>query len=320
MKAIQFQKTGGPEVFEYVDVPEPKAGQGQVLVDLQYIGVNYTDISTRTTYNGKFPFIPGVEGAGVVEAAGEGVTDLAPGDKVAFAGASRVYAQKTLAQATRAVKLPPGLDTKIGAAAMLQGMTAHYLTHSTYPVKKGDTILVHAGAGGTGQMIIQIAKMLGAAVITTVSTEAKAKIAREAGADHVILYTQQDFAEEVKKITAGAGLPVVYDSVGKTTFDKSLECLRPRGYMVQFGSSSGPVPPVSASTLQARSLFWTRPGLLHHTATRQELLWRANDVLKWAQEGKLRVSIFQVFPLREAAAAHRELQGRQTTGKLLLQP
>jgi NADPH2:quinone reductase len=249
MKAIQFQKTGGPEVFEYVDVAEPKAGQGQVLVDLQYIGVNYTDISTRTTYNGKFPFIPGVEGAGMVEAAGEGVTDFAPGDKVAFAGASRVYAQKTLAQATRAVKLPPGLDTKMGAAAMLQGMTAHYLTHSTYPVKKGDTILVHAGAGGTGQMIIQIAKMLGATVIATVSTEAKAKIARETGADHVILYTQQDFAEEVKKITAGVGLPVVYDSVGKTTFDKSLECLRPRGYMVQYGSSSGSVPPVTAATL-----------------------------------------------------------------------
>ena len=322
MKAIRVKTLGGPEVLTLEDIPDPKPGPGEAVVKLEAAGLNYIDVYYRTgLYKAQLPITLGVEGGGVVTEVGPNVTEVKVGDRVAYSGVLGSYAQFAAVPAARLVKLPEGLDGKAGAAAMLQGMTAHYLSHATYPLKPGDWCLVHAAAGGVGLLLCQMAKMRGARVIGTVSTEAKAKLAREAGADEVILYTTQDFEAEVKRITGGAGVPVVYDSVGKTTFDKSLNCLAPRGVMVLYGQSSGPVPSLDPAILnQKGSLFLTRPSLVHHTATRQELLQRSGDVLGWIKAGKLKLRIDLTLPLAQAADAHRQLEGRQTTGKVLLIP
>ena len=322
MKAIRVKALGGPEVLTLEDIPDPKPGPGEAVVKLEAAGLNYIDVYYRTgLYKAQLPITLGVEGGGVVTEVGPNVTEVKAGDRVAYSGVLGSYAQFAAVPAARLVKLPEGLDGKMGAAAMLQGMTAHYLSHATYPLKPGDWCLVHAAAGGVGLLLCQMAKMRGARVIGTVSTEAKAKLARAAGADEVILYTTQDFEAEVKRITGGAGVPVVYDSVGKTTFDKSLNCLAPRGVMVLYGQSSGPVPSLDPAILnQKGSLFLTRPSLVHHTATRQELLQRSGDVLGWIKAGKLKLRIDLTLPLAQAADAHRQLEGRQTTGKVLLIP
>jgi len=322
MKAIRIKTLGGPEVLTLEDIPDPKPGPGEAVVKLEAAGLNYIDVYYRTgLYKAQLPITLGVEGGGVVTEVGPNVTEVKAGDRVAYSGVLGSYAQFAAVPAARLVKLPEGLDGKMGAAAMLQGMTAHYLSHATYPLKPGDWCLVHAAAGGVGLLLCQMAKMRGARVIGTVSTEAKAKLARAAGADEVILYTTQDFEAEVKRITGGAGVPVVYDSVGKTTFDKSLNCLAPRGVMVLYGQSSGPVPSLDPAILnQKGSLFLTRPSLVHHTATRQELLQRSGDVLGWIKAGKLKLRIDLTLPLAQAADAHRQLEGRQTTGKVLLIP
>jgi NADPH:quinone reductase len=322
MKAIRVKALGGPEVLTLEDIPDPKPAPGEAVVKLEAAGLNYIDVYYRTgLYKTQLPITLGVEGGGVVTEVGPNVTEVKVGDRVAYSGVLGSYAQFAAVPAARLVKLPEGLDGKAGAAAMLQGMTAHYLSHATYPLKPGDWCLVHAAAGGVGLLLCQMAKMRGARVIGTVSTEAKAKLAREAGADEVILYTKQDFEAEVKRITGGAGVPVVYDSVGKTTFDKSLNCLAPRGVMALYGQSSGPVPPLDPAILnQKGSLFLTRPSLVHHTSTREELLQRSGDVLGWIKAGKLKLRIDLTLPLAQAADAHRQLEGRQTTGKVLLIP
>ena len=322
MKAIRIKTLGGPEVLTLEDIPDPKPGPGEAVVKLEAAGLNYIDVYYRTgLYKAQLPITLGVEGGGVVTEVGPNVAEVKVGDRVAYSGVLGSYAQFAAVPAARLVTLPEGLDGKAGAAAMLQGMTAHYLSHTTYPLKPGDWCLVHAAAGGVGLLLCQMAKMRGARVIGTVSTEAKAKLAREAGADEVILYTTQDFEAEVKRITGGAGVPVVYDSVGKTTFDKSLNCLAPRGVMVLYGQSSGPVPSLDPAILnQKGSLFLTRPSLVHHTATREELLQRSGDVLGWIKAGKLKLRIDLTLPLAQAAAAHRQLEARQTTGKVLLIP
>jgi NADPH2:quinone reductase len=320
MKAIQVLETGGPEKMQLVDVPTPQPGPKQALVRIAASGVNFIDIYFRTgLYKADFPIALGSEGAGTVEAVGVEVTEVAPGDRVAYAMARGSYAEYALVPAAQLVKLPDGLDFQTAAAAMLQGMTAHYLTHSTYALKQGDSCLVHAAAGGAGGLVVQMAKMLGARVFGTVSTDEKAQVARGHGADEVILYTRQDFEVEVKRLTGGRGVDVVYDSVGKTTFDQGLNCLRPRGLMVLFGQSSGPVPPFELTTLNGKgSLYVTRPSLAHYLLTRDELLWRAGDVLQWLSSGKLKLRIDRTYPLAEAAAAHRDLESRKTAGKLLL--
>jgi NADPH2:quinone reductase len=320
MKRIQVSETGGPEKMQLADVPTPVPGPGQALVRIASSGVNFIDVYFRTgLYKADLPVTLGSEAAGTVEAVATGVTEVAPGDRVAYAMARGSYAEYAVVPAAQLVKLPAHLDFPTAAAAMLQGMTAHYLTHSTFPLKNGDTCLVHAAAGGAGGLIVQMAKMLGARVFGTVSTQAKAEIARSHGADEVILYTERDFQAEVRRLTAGRGVDVVYDSVGKTTFDKSLNCLRPRGLMALFGQSSGPVPPFDPAILNARgSLFLTRPSLGHHLLTREELLWRAGDVLGWLDSGKLKLRIHHTYPLADAAAAHRDLESRKTAGKLLL--
>jgi len=320
MKAVRVHKYGGPEVLtlEEIPVPEPKAGEARVKIEAA--GVNYIDIYQRTgLYPMKTPFTLGTEGAGIVDAVGPDVTEVKKGDRVGYAMIPGSYAEYAIVSAARLVPIPSNIEARLAAALLLQGMTAHYLTHNTYPLKKGDTALIHAAAGGVGLLLIQIAKQLGATVIGTVSTEAKAKLAKEAGADHVILYTQTDFLAEVKKLTDGRGLEVVYDSVGQTTFDKSLECLKPRGYMVLFGQSSGPVAPFDPARLAARgSLFLTRPSLAHYSLDRAELLQRASDIFNWAAAGTLKVRIDKSFPMAEAAEAHRQLEGRKTTGKVIL--
>jgi NADPH2:quinone reductase len=290
------------------------------LVKIMASGVNFIDIYFRMgLYKADLPIVLGNEGAGVVDAVGPEVTDLAVGDRVAYAMTRGSYAEYAVVPAAQLVKIPEGLDFQHAAAAMLQGMTAHYLTHSTYPLKSGDTCLVHAAAGGAGGLIVQMAKMLGARVFGTVSTDEKARIAREHGADETILYTKQDFEAEVKRLTNGRGVDVVYDSVGKTTFDQSLGSLRPRGLLALFGQSSGPVPPFDPNILNGKgSLYLTRPSLGHYVATRDELLWRAGDVLNWIAAGKLKLRIDRAYPLSDAAAAHRDLEGRKTAGKLLL--
>jgi NADPH:quinone reductase len=322
MRAVRVHKYGGPEVLtiDEVPIPEPKAGEARVKIEA--IGVNYIDIYQRTgLYPLKTPFTLGTEGAGIVDAVGPNVTEVKKGERVGYAMIPGSYAEYAIVPAARLVPIPPNIDARSAAALMLQGMTAHYLTHSTYPLKKGDTALIHAAAGGVGHLLIQIAKQLGATVIGTVSTEAKAKLAKEMGADHLILYTQNDFLAEVKKLTEGRGVNVVYDSVGQTTFDESLDCLRPRGYLVLFGQSSGPVPPFDPGKLAAKgSLFLTRPSLAHYTLERSELLQRANDVFNWTATEKLKVRIDKTFPLAEAAEAHRQLEGRKTTGKVILLP
>jgi len=304
------------------DVPTPAPGRGEVLVKIEAIGVNYTDIYTRMGWTkAPLPLTPGVEAAGSVQALGPEVAGLRAGDRVAYAGALGAYAESAVVPARRLVKLPTETEFRTAAAAMLQGMTAHYLSHSTYPLKAGDTALIHAAAGGVGLLLVQMAKMRGARVFGTVSTEAKARLARDAGADEVILYTQTDFEADVKRLTAERGVQVVYDSIGKATFDKSLNCLAPRGYLVLFGNASGPVPPFDLQVLnQKGSLFITRPTLGNYTATVEELDHRADEVLGWVAAGRLRLRIEAALPLEEAAEAHRRLSARETSGKLLLLP
>jgi NADPH2:quinone reductase len=323
MKAIRVHEYGGPEVLNYEDVPDPEPGPGQARVRLAASGVNYIDVYQRTgVYPMDLPFIAGQEGAGEVEAVGEGVEEISPGDYVAFAGVPGAYAEYVVAPTERLVPFNVTyVEARLAAAVMLQGMTAHYLTHSTFPVQEGQSVLVHAAAGGVGLLLCQLAKMRGANVIGTAGTEEKAKLAKGAGADEVILYTEQDFVEETKRITDGEGVHVVYDSVGKDTFDGSLDSLRPRGYMVLFGGSSGQVPPIDLQILnQKGSLFVTRPKLADHTATRDELLWRAESLFTWIGQNNLDVRIGGTYKLSEADAAHRDLEGRNTTGKLILIP
>jgi NADPH2:quinone reductase len=322
MRAIRVHQFGGPEAMKLEELPTPKPGDGQALVRLEAAGVNFIDVYQRSgLYKNPLPYGLGLEGAGVVEAVGGGVTTVRPGDRVAWTGVPGSYATHNVVPADRLVALPTGVDARAGAAAMLQGMTAHYLAHSTYPLKHGDACLVHAAAGGVGLILCQMAKRAGARVIGTVSTEEKAKLAREAGADEIIFYTRQDLVAEVKRLTGGKGLQVVYDSVGKDTFEKGFECLAMRGYMVLYGASSGPVTPLDPQILNAKgSLFLTRPSLFHYIATREDLVRRAGDVLGWIQKGELKLRIGATFPLDQAAQAHRDLEGRKTTGKVLLIP
>src|ERR1035437_1301130 len=292
MKAIQIHETGGPEVLKLAELPIPQPGPGQVLIRVEAVGVNFIEIYFRKgTYKAALPFTPGSE------------------------------AEYALVPAASLVKVPAGLSMQQAAAALLQGMTAHYLSHSTYPLKAGDTALIHAGAGGVGLLLTQMASRLGARVITTVSTAAKAKLSLEAGAADVILYMEKDFVEEVKRLTGGKGVDVVYDSVGRTSFEGSLNCLRPRGLLALFGASSGPVPPFDLIQLSGKgSIFITRPTLWHYVATRAELEWRAGDVLGWAAKGELKLRTEFVYPLSEAAQAQIDLEARKTTGKILLEP
>jgi NADPH2:quinone reductase len=322
MKAIRIHQFGGPDVLQYEDVPEPAPKPGEALIKTEAAGVNFIDTYQRSgAYKVPLPVILGQEGAGTVSAVGTGVTTVKVGDKVAWTGILGSYAEQHAVAADRLVTLPPGVVTKQGAAIMLQGMTAHYLATSTYPLKSGDTCLVHAGAGGAGLLLTQIAKMRGARVITTVSTDEKAKLSRDAGADEVILYTKQDFEEGVKQLTGGKGVQVVYDSVGQTTFLKSLNCLVPRGMLVLFGQSSGAVPPFDPQTLsQKGSLFLTRPTLANYIASRADLEQRAADLFGWMAAGKLLLRTEFEFPLKDAQEAHRALEGRKTTGKVLLIP
>ncbi|HEU5192951.1 MAG TPA: quinone oxidoreductase [Methylomirabilota bacterium] len=322
MKAIRVHTPGGPEVMKLEEVPEPKAGPGQAVVKLEAAGLNYIDVYFRTgTYKAPLPLTPGLEGAGTVTQVGDGVKDLKVGDRVAYTGIPGSYAQMNVCPADRLVKLPDKLSFRDGAASMLQGMTAHYLTRSTYPLKSGDTCLVHAAAGGMGLLLTQMGKMLGATVIGTVSTDEKAALAKQAGADHVILYSKQDFVAEVKRITGNRGVDVIYDGVGATTFEKGLTCIRPRGVMALYGAASGPVAPLDLQLLNANgSLFVTRPSLNHHIASREELVQRSGDVLGWIRDGKLKLRVETTFPLDKAGEAHRALEGRKTTGKVLLIP
>ena len=322
MRAIRVLQTGGPEVLHSEELAAPAPASGQVLVRIAAAGVNFIDVYQRAgQYRVPLPFTPGQEAAGSVTAVGAGVTDVKVGDRVAYAGVLGAYAEYSCVPADRVVPLPDGVDAKVGAAAMLQGMTAHYLATTVYPLRPDDTCLVHAAAGGAGLLLCQIAKLRGARVIGTVSTQEKAALARAAGADDVIRYTEQDFEVEVKRLTGGKGVQVVYDSVGRTTFEKGLNVLAPRGMMVLFGQSSGAVAPLDPQVLsQKGSLILTRPTLHHFIATRAELLARAGDVLGWIRAGTLAVQIGLELPLAQAAEAHRRLEARGTTGKVLLLP
>jgi len=317
MKAILIQQTGGPEVLNYTDVPVPTPKAGEVLVKVAASGVNFIDIYFREgRYKTDLPFIDGQEGAGAVQSVGPGVTGFAPGDHVAWCMILGSYAEYAIVPAERLVPVPPHLDLKLAAAVLLQGMTAHYLVHSTFPLKSGDTALIHAAAGGTGLLLTQMASQIGARVIATVSTEEKAALARAAGAHDIILYTQADFESETKRLTDGRGVDVVYDSVGKTTFEKSL-----RGMMVLFGGASGAVPPFDLIELSTKgSLYVTRPTLKHYVLTRDELLARSGDILRAVDAGKLKVRMEHTYPLSDAAQAQIDIAGRKTTGKLLLIP
>src|SRR6202795_1721984 len=322
MKAIQVPKTGGVEVLTFLDIPTPKPKPNEVLVKIAAAGVNFIDVYFREGRSSVTPpFIIGLEASGVVSEVGSDVKDFKPGDRVAYTGIIGAYAEYEAVPADRLIRVPAGITDHQAAAAMLQGMTAQYLTHSTYPLKKGDIALIHAAAGGVGLLLVQMSKNIGARVIATVSTEQKAKLAREAGADDVIFYTQQDFEVETKRLTDGRGVHVIYDGVGKTTFDQDLNVLRPRGYLVLFGASSGPVPPIDPiKLLQKGSLFLTRPSLAHYIASDEELQQRASDVLRTIASGKLKLRIEHIYRLKEAQRAHRDLEGRNTTGKLLLIP
>jgi NADPH2:quinone reductase len=319
MRAIVISATGGPEALTYTDHPDPEMNPGDVLVDVAAAGVNFIDVYHRMgRYPLSLPFVPGKEGAGTVAAVGEDVREFAVGDTVAWGNVIGSYASKVVVPASHLLAVPDGVTAESAAAIMLQGMTAHYLTHSTYEVKPGDDVLVHAAAGGMGLLLTQIAKLRGARVIATVSTEEKEKLARQAGADEVLRYS--GFAEAVRELT-GSGVHVVYDGVGATTFDESLASLRPRGMMALYGQSSGPVPPIDPQILaQGGSLFLTRPTLDFYIATREELTWRAADLFGWVASGQLRVHISHRYPLAEAAQAHEDLEARRTTGKVLLIP
>jgi NADPH2:quinone reductase len=322
MRHIQVSKFGGPEELKLAESPKPTPAAGQALVKIAASGVNYIDVYFRTGLNkADLPFTPGSEASGTVDSVGLGVTAVKPGDRVGYAMARGSYAEYALVPADQLVPLPDSVDFNTAAAALLQGMTAHYLTHSTFPLKPGDKCLVHAAAGGAGRLIVQTAKMLGATVYGTVGTDAKAAVAKEAGADEAIVYTRDDFAVEVKRLTGGKGVDVIYDSVGLSTFLKGLDLLRPRGMMALFGNSSGKVDPIDPAILNPKgSLFLTRPTLAHYVLTREELLWRAGDVLSWIGSGKLKLLIERSYPLADAAAAHRDLEGRKTTGKSLIIP
>ncbi len=322
MLAVRVHQYGGPEVLQPEEVPQPVPGPGEARVKLEACGVNFIDIYKRLgQYKGQLPFVEGEEGAGIVDAVGPGVADVKVGDRVAYTNQPGSYAEFVVVPTWRLVVVPEGVDTRQAAAVMLQGLTAHYLSHSTFPLQPGQTALIHAAAGGVGQLLVQMAKLRGARVLATTSTEEKANLARAAGADEVILYAQTDFQPEVKRLTGGRGVDVVYDSVGKTTFDQSLNCLRPRGYMVLFGQSSGPVPPLDPQILNAKgALFLTRPTLGYYIADRQELMQRVGDLFGWMAEGKLRVRIDKAFPLSQAADAQGYLAGRQSKGKVLLVP
>ena len=322
MKAIQVQKTGGPEVLMLIDLPVPKPKPNEAIVQIKAVGVNFIDVYFREgRYPAALPFVDGQEAAGVVSEVGTDVKALKPGDRVAYTNVLGAYAEYAAVPAERLVRIPEKLSFEQAAAAMLQGMTAHYLTHSTYPLKRGETALIHAAAGGVGLLLVQMAKHIGARVIGTAGTEAKAKLARDAGADEVIVYTKQEFDVETKRLTDGKGVEVVYDGVGKATFDKDFEVLRPRGYLVLFGGASGAVPPFDLMKLtQKGSLFITRPTLTNYIAGRQELEMRANDVLGAIEKGALNLRIAHKYPLADVQQAHRDLEGRRTTGKVILLP
>ena len=322
MKAMQFHSSGGPEVLQLADLPIPEPGQGQVLIRVEAVGVNFIEIYFRKgIYKTSLPATPGSEAAGTIEEPGPGVTGFAVGDAVVSTSVIGSYAEYALVPAAQLIRIPPAVTMEQAAAVMLQGMTAHYLAFSTWPLKAGESALVHAGAGGVGLLLTQIAARIGARVIATVSTPAKAELARQAGASDVILYTEKDFAEEVRRLTGGKGVDVVYDSVGKTTFDKSLSCLRPRGLLALFGASSGPVPLFDLIQLSSKgSLFITRPTLWHYIASRAELEWRAGQVLNWVASGELHLRMEHSYPLAEAAQAQIDIEERKTTGKVLLVP
>lgn len=323
MKAIRVHECGGPEALRYEEIDVPSPGPGEALVKIEAAGVNFIDVQHRKGGYATpgLPFTVGSEAAGTVTAVGKAVEDLAAGDRVAYAMVLGAYAEYAVVPAERLVKLPDGIDCDSAAALMLQGLTAHYLTHSTFPLKSGDTALVHAAAGGAGLLITQVARRLGATVYGTVGSAEKAEIARAAGLAEAIEYRSRDFETEIKRLTDGRGVDVVYDSIGKDTFEKSLNCLRPRGYLVLFGFASGPVPPFDPAVLGAKgSLFLTRPGLPRYIATRAELVERAEDLFAWLAAGEIELRIDRVLPLAEAAAAHRALEARSTSGKLLLKP
>ena len=327
MRAIQIAHTGGPEVMALRDLPTPEPGSGQALVRIEACGVNFIDVYQREgRYPVQLPFIPGQEAAGTVASLGPAEPGAARfgfkvGDRVAWANVLGSYAEFAVVPLSRLIAVPEGVTARQAAGAMLQGMTAHYLAHATYPIQPDDAVLIHAGAGGVGLLLTQMAKRLGARVFTTVSTDEKAALARQAGADETILYTREDFTARVRELTGGRGLPVVYDSVGKTTFDGSLACLRPRGMLVLFGGSSGAVPPFDLIRLSTMgSLYVTRPTLKNYTATREELEQRAGDVLRWIADGTLKLRLEHTYPLADAAQAHRDLEARKTTGKVLLIP
>ncbi|MGH8901829.1 MAG: quinone oxidoreductase family protein [Egibacteraceae bacterium] len=321
MKAIRVHATGGPEVLQFLDVPVPEPGPAQVRVRIEAAGLNFIDVYHRTgAYRLDLPFTPGMEAGGVIDAVGPDVTEFAEGDRVAYASQLGAYAEHAVVPAVDVVRVPDGVDTRVAAAVMLQGMTAHYLTHSTVRLNDGMTVLVHAAAGGVGHLLTQIAKRLGARVLATVSTAEKERLARKAGADGIIRYRDVDFAVEVGRMTGGAGVDVVYDSVGKDTFDQSLHCLRPRGYLVLYGQSSGPVAPLDPQVLAAKgSLFLTRPTLGHYAGP-QERAWRAADLFGWIAAGELDVRIDRTWPLAGAAEAHRYIESGKTHGKVLLLP
>ncbi|QUH01686.1 quinone oxidoreductase [Saccharopolyspora erythraea] len=322
MRAIRVQANGGPEVLKLAEIEDPSPGPREVLIDVAAAGVNFIDTYQRSgVYDLALPFTPGSEGAGTVAEVGSEVTGFAAGDRVAWAMVPGGYAERAVIPVDKLVRVPDGVDDRTAAAALLQGMTAHYLVTSTYPVKTGDTALVHAAAGGMGLLLTQLVKALGGNVIGTVSTPEKEKLAREAGADEVIRYTEADVAEEVRDLTDGRGVDVVYDGVGKSTFDASLASLRPRGLLALFGASSGPVPPQDPQRLNSGgSLFLTRPSLAHHILTAEELAWRSGELFEWIGNGTLRITVGGSYPLADAHRAHEDLEGRRTTGKLLLIP
>ncbi len=322
MKAIQVKQNGGPEVLQLADLPVPQPKPNEAVVKIAASGVNFIDVYQREgRYSVPLPFVLGQEGAGVVADVGPEVKSVKPGDRVAWCGVLGSYAEYAAVPGERLVKIPKGVSDQQAAAAMLQGMTAQYLIYDTFPLKRGQTALIHAAAGGVGALLVQMAHNVGARVIATVSTDEKADIARQAGADEVILYSKTDFETETKRLTGGKGVDVVYDGVGKTTFEKGLNVLRPRGMMVLFGGSSGPVPPFDPIQLsQKGSLYLTRPSLVHYIASTEELRMRANAVFKMIADGKLKIRVAHTYPLAEAEQAHRDLEGRKTTGKFLLIP